>query len=154
MKKFSWEGIEKVIDELCDNIKESGFKPDYIICITRGGLIPLYFLAKKLGIDNVLTISANSYEKEKQKELEITYLPEINLKGKKVLLVDEITDTGVSLKGVSDVILTKYNVGELKTATIVVNKEKCKFYPDFYVVLTKGEWVVFPWEKTEFPEYF
>lgn len=154
MKKFSWEQIEKIIDELADNIKANGFKPDYIICITAGGLIPLYFLAKKLGIDNILTISASSYEKNKQKELRITYLPEVDLEGKKVLLVDEITDTGSSLKGVSDAVVNKYNVGELKTATLVVNKDKCKLYPDFYTVTVQGEWVVFPWEKTEFPEHF
>ena len=36
---------------------------------------------------------------------------------------------------------------------IVANKDKCKFFPDFYVIEEQGEWVVFPWEKGNFPEY-
>ncbi len=153
MKKLSWNDVEKIADELVEKIKASGFKPDYIVGITTGGLIPLYFLAKKLDIDNILTISASSYEKDKQKELKITYLPQIDLRDKSLLLVDEITETGASLKGVFDAVVGKYQPRELKTATLGVNKDKCKFYPDFYVVIEQGEWVVFPWEKDDFPEY-
>ena len=154
MKKLSWEDIEKITDELADNIKARRFKPDYIIGITTGGLIPLYFLAKKLDIDNILTVSASSYEKDKQKELKITYLPEINLTGKNLLLIDEIAETGSSLKGVSDLVISKYQPSALKTATLCVNKDKCKFYPDFYGIIDEDEWIVFPWEKEDFPEYF
>lgn len=154
MKKLSWGDIEEITDELADKIKASGFEADYIIGITTGGLIPLYFLSKKLDIDNILTISANSYEKEKQKKLEITYLPEIDLDNKKILLVDEITETGTSLKGIIDAVKDKYKITEVKTATLCVNTDKCKFYPDFHVIEEKGEWIVFPWEKKDFPEYF
>ena len=154
MKKLSWEDIEEITDKLADKIKVSGFKPDYIVGITTGGLIPLYFLIKKLGIYNILTVSANSYEKDWQKELKISYLPEIDLTGKKLLFVDEITGTGTSLKGVLDAVVNKYKPGEIKTAALIVNTRKCKFYPDFYAVAEQGEWVVFPWEKGEFPEYF
>lgn len=154
MKKLSWEDIEKITDDLADKIKEVGFEVDYLIGITTGGLIPLYFLAKKLNIKNILTISASSYEKDQQKELKITYLPEVDLSGKKVLLIDEIAETGESLKQISEAVLNKYNPSELKIATLGVNTDKCKFYPDFYIIEEKGEWVVFPWEKEDFPEYF
>lgn len=157
MKKLSWDEIENITDELASKIKASGFKPDYLVGITNGGLIPLYFLVKKLDIDNVLTVSARSYEKDKQKELKITYLPEIDLKGKNLLLVDEIADTGASLKGLTEAMISKYEPREIKVATLV-RKEKCKFHPDFcsdsHTSVKQDEWVVFPWEKAEFPEYF
>lgn len=155
MKKLSWADVEKITDELADKIKASGFKPDYIIGITTGGLIPLYFLTKKLGdIDNVLTITATSYDKDRKKDLKILYLPEVDLSGKKVLLVDEIVETGDTLKKISEILRDDYRVSELKTAMLGVNTDKCKFYPDFYVIEEKGEWIVFPWEKDDFPEYF
>ena len=72
----------------------------------------------------------------------------------KVLLVDDIAETGDTLKAISDIILSQYKVSELKTVTLGANTDKCKFYPDFYVFEEKGGWVVFPWEKYEFPEYF
>jgi len=154
MRKLSWEQAEKAIEELGDKIKVSGFKPNYIIGITTGGLIPLYFLAKQLDIDNILTVSASSYEKDKRKETVITYLPEIDLKNKKVLLVDEIAETGESLKKMKEAIVKKYKVGEIKTATIGVNKDKCTFEPDYWIITERGGWVVFPWEREDFPEYF
>lgn len=155
MTKLSWEDVEKITDELATKIKASGFVPYYIIGITTGGLIPLYFLAKKLDdIDNILTVSATSYDKDRKKDLRIIYLPKVDLQGKKVLLIDEIVETGDTLKKITEILMTDYAVGELKTATLGVNVEKCKFYPDFYIVEEKGEWVVFPWEKEEFPEYF
>lgn len=154
MRKLSWEEVNKITDELATKIKESGFKPDYIVGITTGGLIPLYFLAKKLDdIDNILTVTATSYDKDRKKDLRILYLPEIDLSGKKILLVDEIAETGDTLKALSEIFSTKYKVGELKTVVLGVNTDKCRFYPDFYIVEEKGQWVVFPWEKDDFPEY-
>ncbi len=154
MKKLTWDDVEKLTDDLAVQIKTSNFKPDYIIGITTAGLIPLYYLARKLGnIRNILTISANSYDKNKQRELEIIYLPQVDLTDKKVLLVDEISGTGTTLTEISQILTDKYNVGELKTATIVVLKDSQK-YPDFYALEGSEDWIVFPWDKYEFPEYF
>lgn len=154
MRKLSWEQIEKALEELGDKIKSSGFKPDYIIGIAAGGLIPLYFLSKRLDMDNILTISVSSYEKGKRKETVITYLPEVDLKNKKILLVDEISETGESLNKSKKAIFEKYKTDEIKTAAMVVNKDKCKVEPDYWIVAELGEWIVFPWEKEDFPEYF
>jgi len=155
MKKLSWSDVEKITDDLATKIKASNFKPDYIVGIATGGLIPLYFLAKKLDdIDNVLTVTATSYDKDRKKDLKILYLPQIDLAHKKVLLVDDITETGDTMEQISKIFKESYKIGELKTATLGVNKDKCKFYPDFYIVEEQGEWVVFPWEKDDFPEYF
>ena len=155
MKKLSWEEIDQITDRLVEKIQASGFVPDYIVGVTTGGLIPLYFLAKKLDdIDNILTVSATSYDKDRKKDLKILYLPEINLADKKVLLVDEIAETGDTLKELSKIMMEKYKMSELKIATLGVNTDRCKFYPDFYEVEEKGGWTVFPWEKNDFPEYF
>ena len=48
MTKLTWEDIEKMTDELAMKIRAADFKPDYIIGIITGGLIPLYFMARKL----------------------------------------------------------------------------------------------------------
>ncbi|PIR70096.1 MAG: hypothetical protein COU46_03440 [Candidatus Niyogibacteria bacterium CG10_big_fil_rev_8_21_14_0_10_42_19] len=155
MIKLTWENIEQITDELAIKIKTNGFKPDYMIGITMGGLIPLYFLAKKLdATKNILTISTTSYDKDKKKDPQILYLPRVDMEGKKVMLVDEIADTGKTLKEISDVLIDRYKVSELKTATLVVKIDTCEFNPDFFGVEKKEGWVVFPWEKYDFPEYF
>lgn len=151
--KFTWQDVEKNIEKLADKIKKDGFEADYIIGITTGGLIPLGLLVEKLGVHKILTVSAKSYEKDKQKELSITYLPEVDLSGMKILLVDEIADTGITLNKVSQAILNKYNVVELKTASLVINNRNCNFLPDFFAA-SVDSWAIFPWNKDEFPEYF
>ena len=145
MKILSWEDIGKITDELTKKIKSDNFVPDYLIGITTGGLIPLYFLAKKLKVDNIFTISSEKNKKSIVKEL----LPGINLKDKKILFIDEITESGKSLKEARDFLVRKYSPRKIKTATLGINKDKCKFPPDFYVIIQQGEWIVFPWEKEE-----
>lgn len=154
MTKLTWKDIERITTELGVKIQSSGFRPDYVIGITSGGLIPLYFLVKQLDINNILTITAKSYENNKQKELKITYLPEIDLKDKSVLLVDEITDTGTTLSAIADLVRNKYQVKELRSATLAVNTDHCNHYPDYYVIKETGDWIIFPWEnEKEFKEY-
>lgn len=151
--KLSWAQIEELVRKLAGRIQTSGFRPDWAVGITNGGLIPLALTVNELGIDKIVTVSVNSYEKDSRKKPRITYWPKINLKGRKVLLVDDIADTGETLKRVSELFLKQYKVGELKTATIAINKIRCDFRPDFYE-LAVVNWLVFPWERKEFPEYF
>ena len=146
MQILSWEDIENITDELAEKIKASNFEPDYLIGITTGGLIPLFFLAKKLNIENIFTISI---EKKDNKKIVKELLPEISLKDKKILLIDEITESGNTLKETQDFLRNRYSPSEIKTATLGVNKDKGKFFPDFYIIIQQGEWIVFPWEKEE-----
>ncbi|OGF83339.1 hypothetical protein A3B18_02015 [Candidatus Giovannonibacteria bacterium RIFCSPLOWO2_01_FULL_46_13] len=154
MIKLTWEDVEERLGELADKIKSSGFEADYLIGIANGGLIPLYFVARKLGnTENVLTVTISSYDKDVQKDLRVLYLPNIDLAGKKILLIDEIAETGNTLKEVSRIFKEEYKVAELKTAAIGINTEKCKFNLDFYAFESK-EFTIFPWEKDDFPEQF
>ncbi|OGN29926.1 MAG: hypothetical protein A3A33_01220 [Candidatus Yanofskybacteria bacterium RIFCSPLOWO2_01_FULL_49_25] len=160
MQKYSWEQTEPIFNQLAKKIKASGFVPDYIIGIASGGLIPLYFLAKRLDdINNILTVTADSYEcpkpqLDRKKNLRILYLPEIDLSGKKLLLVDDIAESGDTLKFMLQAIIDKYRPQIVKTATLGINTEKCTFRPDFWIIEEKGDWVVFPWEDDDnWPEY-
>ena len=154
MTKLTWEDVEDITDKLADKIKGSDFNPDYIIGITTGGLIPLYFMIRKLdNIPNILTISVNSYDKDKKGNPKILYLPEVDLSNKKVLLIDDIAGTGDTLKKVSEILIDKYKVEELKTATLAVTKDS-QYYSDFYILEERGDWVVFPWDKKKFSKYF
>lgn len=155
MKKITWEDVEKMTDKIADDIMVSGFVPDRIIGITAGGLIPLYFLSIKLGLRrSILTVSVSSYDKQKRKEFEVMYLPQIDMVGERVLLVDEFADSGNTLEKMSKIIKDRYGVSQIKTATIALDRQKCRHAPDYHAFASEGEFVVFPWEKFDFPEYF
>lgn len=144
---FSWPEIEGFVEKLVDEIESSGFKPDCLMGITVGGLVPLALVAEKMDIHNVVTVSAHSYEKREQGMLNITSLPEADLKGKNVVLIDDIADTGKTLKEISRVIIERYEVRGLKTAALCVDEKKCEFPPDFSAFSKPPQWIIFPWEE-------
>ena len=66
--------------------------------------------------------------------------------GKRVLVVDDVADTGHSLKVVANHLRQK-GTRELKVCTIYM-KPKSIFQPDFYAKTTR-KWIIFPWERLE-----
>lgn len=153
MKKLSFEEVSKITAQLADKITSSGYLPDYLIGIATGGLFPLALLAKELKIKNVLSIHTESIGTGENKKIKIIRFPKVDLLNKKILLIDEIAESGITLRQVLQELQKIYPNSEIKTATLGVNKDKCKFYPDYFIFFEEGDWIVFPWEKDDFPEY-
>ncbi|MBI5470324.1 hypothetical protein HY968_03355 [Candidatus Kaiserbacteria bacterium] len=150
MKHLSWDEVDAQSRALAEKVRASLFEPDVLIGIATGGLVPLLVLAKQLGVKEVLTIAARSYDKGEQKQLFIGALPDADLAGKRVLVVDEIADSGVTLGKIMSLIQERYTPSELKSAVLYVHGDNCKQYPDIWIEEVK-EWVAFPWERDELP---
>ena len=144
---ISWAQLEKLAAQLSRMITESGFKPDYVVGIAMGGLIPLALVAENLKVKNVATMSACSYDGKNRKrgKLVISHVPRFQARGKKILLIDEIADTGDTFRDVSKVLKEKCGATHIKTAAIVVNTIRCRILPDFSA-MNVDRWVVFPWD--------
>ena len=71
----------------------------------------------------------------------------IDLTGKKVLVVDDITDTGESMRISVDYVKT-LNPSEVRTAALR-HIEGSKFKPDYYAEKITWRWVIFPWNFVE-----
>lgn len=144
---LTWENVEFCVEAIAKKVRGSGFVPDYLVGISLGGLIPLALLAEELDIRNIVTFSAMSYQGTRRGYLQITYRPTVNLRGKNVLLVDEIADSGNTLFTIAEELTEDYRVGELKTAVLAINKEHCIKRPDFFSI-EDSRWIVFPWEES------
>jgi hypoxanthine phosphoribosyltransferase len=145
-KTLSWEEFDDLATQLAGKISAAGFQPDFLIGIARGGLVPLAIIAEQIGTKDVASVSARSYDQTTKGDFDITALPEIDLTGKSVLLIDEITDTGETIQKIAELIMERYKPKEVKTAVVVVNNVNCKHWPDFYITET-DEWIVFPWQE-------
>ncbi|MEM3400157.1 MAG: phosphoribosyltransferase [Candidatus Micrarchaeia archaeon] len=145
-ENLSWDEIVSMCRHLAFEIWR-GFAPDVIVAISRGGLIPARILADFLGIKRIYVMGIEFYEEPGRhgKKPRITQqIPKKLVKRKKVLLVDDISDTGESLKAARKQLKGALRV---KTATLSF-KPKSKYRPDFFVQTTT-KWVVYPWEKEE-----
>lgn len=142
---YSWEEMGNFCFRLAQKIKkESGF--DQIIAISRGGLVVGRILADFLGLPiSLFTIRAYK-EIGKIKEPKITEELRIDIKGKNVLLADEIVDTGNTL-ALALSYLKNFKPNKIKVA-VLCYKERSKIIPDFFLFKTSA-WVIFPYEVRE-----
>ncbi len=146
---MKWEDIVKKVLNLCEKIKKSDFHPDYIVAILRGGATPASILSDCLGIRNVLAVKAELYEEigKPGKQVNIIQPAPDKLNGKKILLVDDVSDTGATLKAIVDH-LKSMGVTEVRVATVHY-KPWSEFEPDYFIEKTT-KWIVYPWEYHEF----
>jgi hypoxanthine phosphoribosyltransferase len=145
----SWEEINRLGYGVADSIKESGFKPDVIIALARGGVVPARIICDALILSDYISIKVDHWGVTAAKDGKARLRRPVNwdLSGKKVLVVDDITDTGESIALAVDVV-KGMNPSGLRTATIF-HIDHSKFKPDFFAKEIPWRWVIFPWNKHE-----
>lgn len=143
----TWNQLYKILLNQADKIRKSNFKPDIIVAISRGGWLPARILSDLLET-SLAHVSVEFYIGVAQTKNEpvLTQSVSKNVAGKKTLIVDDVADTGKSLKLVEKHIL-QHAAKEAKIATIYY-KPWSIVKPDYYGQETKL-WIVFPWEIKE-----
>jgi len=144
----TWNQIYTMLLNLADKIRKSQFKPDTIVGVSRGGWPPARVLSDLLDNPNLANVRAEFYlgVAETKGEPTLTQPVSSPIEGKKVLIVDEVVDTGKSLKLVKEHVLQQ-GATEAKIATVYY-KPWSIIKPDYYEKET-SLWIVFPWEIKE-----
>jgi len=144
----SWNQIYKMLLNLAGKIQRNGFKPDIIVGVSRGGWPPARVLSDLMDNPNLANVRAEFYlgVAETKEEPVLTQPVSVKVADKKVLVVDEVADTGKSLKLVKEHII-KQGATEVKIATVYY-KPWSIVKPDYYEKET-SRWIVFPWEIKE-----
>lgn len=148
MMHVSWDDVEKLSYKVADSVKDSGFEVDVIVGIMRGGVIPARIIADRLGVDRIEVVEIKLYTGIGTRgEKPFVTRPVIGeLRGLNVLVVDDISDTGLTLESALNLV-SLYAPATVRTATLYV-KPWTRLVPDYYAEMT-DKWVVFPWEKEE-----
>lgn len=143
-----WNQIYKMLLNLTEKIRKNNFNPDIIVGVSRGGWPPARVLSDLLGNPNLANVKAEFYlgVAETKEEPVLTQPVSMKVVGKKVLVVDEVADTGKSLKLVKEHIIEK-GATEVKIATVYY-KPWSIVKPDYYEK-ESSKWIVFPWEIKE-----
>jgi hypothetical protein len=144
---LSWEGFGKAARELAAVVVDSGFKPDLIMSITRGGMLPAGTISYAMGIKNLHIINVEFYTGVDARLPMPVLLPPVpaavDLSQKKVLVVDDVADTGETLRMVRD--FCAAHVAETRTAVLYEKSQsvvKCD-----YVWKRTDQWIAFPWSS-------
>ena len=158
-KILSWQDIDYLARQLFNLVKSDGYPPEIILGISRGGWIPARLLSdmfearylleghKTSSILATMQIRFYAGIAETHSKPVIAQDVGVDIFQKKILLIDDLADSGESLQCALDYLKLK-NPKEVKIATLLY-KPWSKVKPDYYVEEAE-EWVVFPHEYYEF----
>ena len=142
---LTWEDFGSGSRELARQVADSGYEPAIVIAVARGGLIPAGALAYALGLKLADAINVEFYtdvhETLADPILLAPMLDTDSIRGQKLLVVDDVADTGRTLNLVLDLLR---GLGAEARSAVLYAKSQSVVAPD-YVWRRTDEWIVFPW---------
>ncbi|HWC37905.1 MAG TPA: phosphoribosyltransferase family protein, partial [Acidimicrobiales bacterium] len=149
LEVLTWPMFGVAIRELAEEIVRSGFRPDLVLTIARGGLTVGGAMAYALGTKNCATINVEYYTGVDQRlDLPVVLPPvpdPVGLDDLNVLIADDVADTGGTLGMVTE--FCRQHVREARTC-VLYRKPWSTTDPDF-VWRETDRWIAFPWSVEE-----
>ena len=145
----SWEEAYRLAKILARKIKSSGFEPDLVIGIARGGLVPARVVCDFLLQKDLAAIKVEHWGiAATLGKAKIKFPLPIDISGKSVLIVDDVADTGDTFSVIMDYINGKAP-SEVKTA--VLHYKTCSTsVPDYWAERQdEWKWIIYPWAAYE-----
>ena len=140
---YSYDEFAVDAKKMAKQIKDE-FGPEVILAVARGGLTLGHSLAVALENRNLFTLNSIHYEDtNKLDTIQIFNVPDLS-KYTKILLVDDIIDSGESMVEIKRELLKRYPNLDIKIATVFY-KEKALLLPEFKVK-EAHDWVEFFWD--------
>jgi hypoxanthine phosphoribosyltransferase len=141
-KQVSYEYISFIVDLLEQRVCKDY---DFIVGVGRGGLIPATMLAYKLK-KKVISFGINTYNDMVQSDKYVIYQPiPIPTKLSKVLVVDDICDTGNTFNIIKDIYGKEDNM-DIEFASLFVKDSKSHLVDYYGLSVSDGIWLDFPWD--------
>lgn len=142
MRFYSYDEFKVDVNLLSKEIKK--YEPDVILAVARGGMTLGHFLSEALEMRDLYSINSIHYEETRKLDtIDIFNIPDLSKK-QKVVIVDDIIDSGETMIEIKKVLLNKYPHLDLKVASIYY-KEKALLRPDF-TAREATEWIEFFWD--------
>jgi hypoxanthine phosphoribosyltransferase len=142
---LAWDEVGPATRELATRIAASGFEPEVVVAIARGGLVVGGALAYALGVKSCGSINVELYTGVDETHPEPLLLPPHldtdSLAGRRVLLADDVSQSGLTLKLAVEIIT---GMGADVRTACFYTKPQTAFVPDFSWRDT-DRWIVFPW---------
>lgn len=146
----TWAQVYRLCRRLAGMIRNAGFQPDMIVAVARGGYVPARLLCDFLGIYDLVSIRVAHYEggAHMNPQARLASPLSADLRGIKVLLVDDVNDTGETLSLAIDHIKS-LAPAQLKVA-VLHHKQVSPVLPDFYAQkILAWRWLIYPWAVFE-----
>jgi len=152
-KKVTWDEVEAWVTSVSNKIYASGWQPDMIVAISRGGYVPARLVCDRLIVGDLTSLQLSHWPSAAQMSsngVVVKYPIQCDLNHMKVLLMDDISDTGESIIVAKDFIWTKCRPDEIRVAALQWISGSSKIKPDYYAEdVKKWCWYQYPWTRLE-----
>ncbi len=151
-KLVTWNEIAEWTADLAHDLQAHGVEPTVIIGLTRGGWVPARLLCDHLMVKKLYAVKTEHWgvtANQNGKAL-LTQELSVDIRGERVLVVDDITDTGESLT-LAMSHLRSLHAGDIRSATLL-HFQHSKFRPDHCSRELPDDpwiWFIFPWNLHE-----
>jgi hypoxanthine phosphoribosyltransferase len=146
----TWHQSYALAKKLAERIRKSGFRPDIVIAIGRGGYVPARVVCDFLLQERLTSIKIEHWgiAAHRMDRATICFPIAVDITGQSVLIVDDVTDTGETLVAAVDYI-GSLGCGEMRTG-VLQHKASSAFRPDFCGEQVTGwRWIIYPWAAHE-----
>ena len=142
----SWDDLDRLVGVIADRLAGRSF--DVLLAITRGGMVPAGMLAYRLRLRDILVAAVEYYDDAGQPGPSPTFFQfpaDPLLRGKRVLIVDEVWDSGTTIHAVTERV--RQAGGSPVTAVLHYKPEHSVVpaRPDVHAIET-DQWVVYPFK--------
>ena len=143
----TWEDLDDLVSAMAERLS-AGPEPDVVLAISRGGLVPAGMLGYRMGWRDMLLAAVVVYDDEQgfRGKAEFLQFPADDLlAGKRVLIIDEVWDSGTTIAAVSGRIRAAGGVPLTAVLHYKPGKSRVDLVPDHYIVET-NDWVLYPFK--------
>ena len=147
---ITWEHFYELARSLSLAMYKASFQPEIIVAISRGGCIPARVICDYLDVFDLDVVKIEHYHGvHKEKSAILRYPLSADINGKRVLLIDDVSDTGDSFDVAIQHLLKNGEPGDLKTAALH-HKTVSSYIPDYYAeIVHEWRWIIYPWAIME-----
>ena len=143
VEEVPWSRVGGILIQLAETIRQD-WRPDLVVGIAKGGVIPAVFLSSAFLVDFFpIKLSSRHNEEVVHDEPAWFVFPTEEVRDRKVLVVDHITVTGRTLRMAVEEI-KKRGATEVRTATLAAHGNSVR--PDYCTFVTDGL-IVWPWDR-------
>jgi hypoxanthine phosphoribosyltransferase len=147
---ISWNTVYRLAERLSLAILESGYRPEVIVAVARGGYVPARILCDFLDLYTLTSIRVVHYASGARKRPEARVTDSIctDIGHRRILIVDDVSDTGDTYEA-AITHLEDFGPAEIRTA-VLLHKTTARYQPDFIGrKVVKWRWMIYPWAVME-----
>jgi len=142
---YGYDEFSKDVKIMAKELKN--YKCDSIVAIARGGMTLGHFLAEHMNLRNLYSLNSIHYnDQNKLDYIKVYNIPNLS-KAKRVVIVDDIIDSGETMHEITKLLKEKFPTVQFKSAAIFY-KPNSIIKPDFAVKEAK-DWIEFFWSKAK-----